>query len=97
MYIYILFECYMYFFLYYHILDCPQLSVGERAIASSRETTFGARVMYICPVGQEFSTGGDKILAECMQGGEWNVSHIPSCQGNYIVNLLCICFHILII
>ncbi|KAF8796738.1 CUB and sushi domain-containing protein 1 [Argiope bruennichi] len=63
--------------------DCPQLSVGERAIASSRETTFGARVMYVCPIGQEFSSGGDKILAECMQGGNWNVSHIPACQEKY--------------
>ncbi|KAG8179313.1 hypothetical protein JTE90_016418 [Oedothorax gibbosus] len=63
--------------------DCPQLSVGDRAIASSRETTFGARVVYVCPVGQEFSSGGDKILAECMQGGNWNVSHVPACQEKY--------------
>lgn len=63
--------------------DCPQLKVGERAIASSRETTFGARVMYLCPIGQEFTSGGDRIYTECMQGGQWNVSYIPGCQEKY--------------
>ncbi|GIY99818.1 neurogenic locus notch 2 [Caerostris extrusa] len=41
--------------------NCPQLSVGERAIASSRETTFGARVMYLCPIGQNSVQEGIKF------------------------------------
>ncbi|KAM7304917.1 uncharacterized protein ISCGN_014817 [Ixodes scapularis] len=61
--------------------DCPLLTVGEGALASSRETTFGAKVTYVCPAGQEFSNGMSKIVAECMPGGKWSVGSIPRCQG----------------
>ncbi|KAG0433549.1 hypothetical protein HPB47_019805, partial [Ixodes persulcatus] len=63
--------------------DCPLLTVGEGALASSRETTFGAKVTYVCPAGQEFSNGMFKIVAECMPGGKWSVGSIPRCQERY--------------
>ncbi|XP_028967225.1 uncharacterized protein LOC108863645 [Galendromus occidentalis] len=63
--------------------DCPLMTVGERALASSRDTTFGAEVTYTCPSGMEFSTGRKKIVAECLPGGKWSVAHIPSCQEIY--------------
>lgn len=66
----------------FNFSDCPQISVGSGAIASSRERTFGAKVKYMCPTGQEFSTGVTEIEIECMQSGQWSVSHIPRCQGN---------------
>uniref|UniRef100_A0A6G4ZV11 Uncharacterized protein n=1 Tax=Rhipicephalus microplus TaxID=6941 RepID=A0A6G4ZV11_RHIMP len=63
--------------------DCPLLTVGEGALASSRETTFGAKVTYVCPAGQEFSNGMSKIVAECMPGGRWSIGSIPRCQERY--------------
>ena len=77
----------MFLFMYIKLVfnnfsDCPQISVGSGAIASSRERTFGAKVKYMCPTGQEFSSGVTEIEIECMQSGQWSVSHIPRCQGN---------------
>ncbi|XP_076318247.1 uncharacterized protein LOC143229580 isoform X1 [Tachypleus tridentatus] len=63
--------------------DCPQLQVGEGAFASTRDTAFGAKVTYTCPIGQEFSNGETKIVAQCMQGGHWSTGYIPSCQERY--------------
>ncbi|XP_055948273.1 uncharacterized protein LOC129981454 isoform X2 [Argiope bruennichi] len=63
--------------------DCPQISVGNGAIASSRERTFGAKIRYTCPIGQEFSTGVAEIEIECLQSGQWSVPHIPRCQERY--------------
>lgn len=63
--------------------DCPELKPGLGALASSRDTAFGTVVTYSCPVGQEFATGKNKIVTECMKGGNWSMSYIPSCQGKY--------------
>ncbi|UYV83192.1 clec-78 [Cordylochernes scorpioides] len=63
--------------------DCPPLHVGARAVASSRDTTFGARVTFGCPPGQEFSTGETRLMAECLQGGRWSLPSIPPCQERY--------------
>ncbi|XP_074599235.1 sushi, von Willebrand factor type A, EGF and pentraxin domain-containing protein uif isoform X2 [Brevipalpus obovatus] len=63
--------------------DCPALKIGENAIASSRESVFGAKVLFTCPVGQEFSNGATKLLTECLQGGVWSVGRIPDCKERY--------------
>lgn len=52
------------------------------ALASSRDTAFGTVVAFTCPIGQEFATGKQKILTECLKGGVWSIDYIPKCQGN---------------
>lgn len=43
----------------------------------------------MCPTGQEFSTGVTEIEIECMQSGQWSISHIPRCQGRiYKINYI---------
>lgn len=63
--------------------DCPPLRVGSGAVASSRDTTFGSVVTYVCPPGQEFSNGQVRMVSVCMDGGQWNVTKIPKCQVRY--------------
>ena len=63
--------------------DCPQLQVGENAIASNRNTIFGTTVTLTCSEGQEFATGVTKIVTECLPGGKWSTSYIPKCQDVY--------------
>lgn len=54
---------------------------GEGALESNRDTAFGTKVTFSCPVGQEFATGKSKITTECLISGNWSVSYIPKCQG----------------
>jgi len=61
--------------------DCPALQAGEGAQASSRDTAFGTVVTFTCPRGHEFATGNNKLVTECLPGGEWSISYIPKCQG----------------
>jgi len=61
--------------------DCPALQPGEGAQASSRDTAFGTVVTFTCPRGQEFATGKQKLVTECLPGGEWSIAYIPKCQG----------------
>ncbi|XP_059477749.1 uncharacterized protein LOC132198041 isoform X1 [Neocloeon triangulifer] len=63
--------------------DCPVLQPGEGAQASSRDTAFGTVVTFTCPRGQEFATGKQKLVTECMPGGEWSIAYIPKCQEVY--------------
>uniref|UniRef100_A0A1A9UCN5 Uncharacterized protein n=1 Tax=Glossina austeni TaxID=7395 RepID=A0A1A9UCN5_GLOAU len=63
--------------------DCPELKPGIGALASSRDTAFGTVVTFTCPIGQEFATGKNKIVTECLKGGNWSVSYIPKCQEVY--------------
>ena len=73
--------------------DCPVLKVGKFASASSRDSSFGAKIFYTCPPGQEFANGQSKIIAECVQGGKWvdighnslgqEITRIPDCQERY--------------
>ena len=60
------------------------LKPGKGAIGTSRETIFGTRVTFTCPMGQEFATGKSKIMTECLPGGSWTVSYIPDCQGEFV-------------
>lgn len=43
--------------------DCQPLRVGRAAMASSRDTMFGAKVTFTCPVGQEVRAGRAASLA----------------------------------
>ena len=63
--------------------DCPPLKVGSGAIRSTRDITFGSKVTFTCPVGQEFLNGKSKIVTECSQGGKWTQPRIPDCQERY--------------
>lgn len=63
--------------------DCPELKLGERAIASTSAVTFGTSVEVTCADGQEFATGVTKISTECLTGGNWSTSYIPKCQDVY--------------
>jgi len=63
--------------------DCPELLPGRSAIASSIDTTFGARVMFTCPLGHVFATGVNEIVTDCLPGGKWSTEYIPSCQVVY--------------
>src|SRR5207247_1239420 len=63
--------------------DCPPLKVGAGAIRSSRDLTFGSKVTFTCPVGQEYLNGKSKIVTECVQGGKWTTPRIPDCQEVY--------------
>lgn len=63
--------------------DCPPLKVGVNAIASSRDTVFGAKVLFTCPTGQEFSNGATRLITECRQGGKWSLERIPDCKERY--------------
>ncbi|KAF7987305.1 hypothetical protein HCN44_003067 [Aphidius gifuensis] len=63
--------------------DCPVLTAGDGALASSRDTAFGTIVTFSCPLGQEFATGKTKILTECLPGGNWSITYIPKCQEVY--------------
>ncbi|XP_015790438.1 uncharacterized protein LOC107367263 isoform X1 [Tetranychus urticae] len=63
--------------------DCPPLKIGDNAVASSRESTFGAKVVFTCPMGQEFSNGATRLVTECRQGGVWSLPRIPSCKERY--------------
>ena len=63
--------------------DCPTLKVGRGASASSRDSMYGAKVTFTCPIGKEFSNGATRIVAECQQGGKWSVPRIPDCQERY--------------
>ena len=63
--------------------DCPPLKVGENAISSSRESNYGAKVVFTCPIGQEFSNGQIRLVSECLQGGRWSLPRIPSCKKKY--------------
>ncbi|XP_045614794.2 uncharacterized protein uif isoform X1 [Procambarus clarkii] len=63
--------------------DCPMLTAGEGAIASSRDTSFGSIVTYTCPVGQEFANNKTAIVTTCMPGGTWSTDYIPKCQVVY--------------
>lgn len=63
--------------------DCPPLKIGRGAIASSRESMFGARVVFTCPSGQEFANGAIKLVTDCQEGGKWSLPRIPQCQERY--------------
>ncbi|XP_013781236.1 uncharacterized protein LOC106465521 [Limulus polyphemus] len=63
--------------------DCPHLAVGEGALASTRDTAFGTKVTFTCPIGHEFDNGEAKIETRCMQGGHWSTGPIPGCQERY--------------
>lgn len=63
--------------------DCPQLKIGRGASGSSRDSMYGAKVTFTCPVGREFSNGQIRIMTECLQGGKWSVPRIPDCQERY--------------
>ncbi|XP_064091137.1 sushi, von Willebrand factor type A, EGF and pentraxin domain-containing protein 1-like isoform X2 [Macrobrachium nipponense] len=63
--------------------DCPTMTAGEGAIASSRDTSFGSVVTYSCPKGQEFANNKTEIVTTCMPGGQWSVDYVPDCQEVY--------------
>jgi len=63
--------------------DCPPLTSGKGALASSRDIAFETLVTFSCPVGQEFATGQQQIVTECKPGGRWSVNYIPACQEVY--------------
>jgi len=63
--------------------DCPVLQPGEGAVGSSLDTLFGSIVRFVCPEGQEFATGSNEIITECLPGGKWTRSYIPACQEVY--------------
>ena len=66
-----------------YILDCELLTPGLGAIASSRDTFFGTKVTFRCPIGQEFANGKLAIDTTCMRGGKWSLTYIPKCQGRW--------------
>lgn len=63
--------------------DCPDLKPGTGALASNRDTAFGTKVAFSCPIGQEFATGKNKIETVCQKGGVWSLDYIPKCQEVY--------------
>lgn len=63
--------------------DCPDLKPGVGALASSRDSAFGTIIQFTCPIGQEFATGKNKIVTECMKGGNWSTNYVPKCQEVY--------------
>lgn len=63
--------------------DCPKLKPGIGAVASSRDTAFRTTISFVCPTGQEFATGKNKIVTTCQNGGTWSVDYIPKCQEVY--------------
>ncbi|KAK9881868.1 hypothetical protein WA026_018067 [Henosepilachna vigintioctopunctata] len=63
--------------------DCPPLKPGAGALASSRDTSFGTKITFNCPIGQEFATGRNRITTQCLPGGNWSISYIPKCQEVY--------------
>lgn len=63
--------------------DCSPLKIGRNAIASERGSMFGSKVVFTCPVGQEFSTGVSRLETECLMGGQWSLDTIPNCQERY--------------
>lgn len=61
--------------------DCPPIQSGTGALASNRDTAFGTTITFSCPIGQEFATGKSRITTQCLDGGKWSTTYIPSCQG----------------
>lgn len=71
-------------FCYSLVLKCPALMTDStHLIVSTRNRTFGTRVVFSCPTG--FELAGPPYL-NCLAGGNWSDA-TPTCRRMYHLDL----------